>query len=333
MARKIVKAERYTGYCILLALVVIAGGVLTKQFEYNPAILRPAEFKSAVDGEQPSSSTIYEGLARFVPEGMVVLSPPETFGPENLSDKINGKAELYLSAGFRQLHAQRFSISENPQAWQEIFVYDMGSPRGSFAVYSLQKRFDVEELDLGVFGYRTENALFFVHGQYYVEMVASVTQERMAGAMLAFARVFIEDIKTSQENLKEIGLFPPENLVKESISLIPADGFGYHRFDSIFTAQYALAETEMLAFLSQRKSPSEADELVQSYYQFLLANGGTAMESGLEGTGARMVEIFGTYEIFFNQASMLAGVHGAENKEAATRLARMLRRRLFEVAQ
>ena len=115
--------------------------------------------------------------------------------------------------------------------------------------------------------------------------------------------------------------------------LIPADGFGYHRFDSIFTAQYALADTELLAFISQRGSRSEAVELVESYHQFLLANGGTAMESGLAGTAARMVEIFGTYEIFFSQDSMLAGVHGAESKEPATRLAQMLHKKLLEVTQ
>ena len=71
---------------------------------------------------------------------MEPLSPPETFDAEKLSEKIDGKAGLYLSAGFKSLTCRRYKKPDNPDLWLEIFFYDMGNIINSFAVYSMQRR-------------------------------------------------------------------------------------------------------------------------------------------------------------------------------------------------
>ncbi|UCF01132.1 MAG: hypothetical protein JSV14_12190 [Deltaproteobacteria bacterium] len=252
---------------------------------------------------------------------------------ENLSDKINGKAELYLSAGFVRLVSQRFAIEDEPTAWMEAFIYDMGSTRGSYAVYSLQKRSEATELDTGDFAYRTENALYFVHGSYYVEIVASIAQERMVELILSFGDNFIRKTTAGSEAINEFILFPTKHLNKKSISLLPSDAFGFQQFDSIFTAQYEVGDTELTAFLSQRKSPAEAVRLVESYTSFLREFGGTELKSTLNIPGAKLVEIMDTFELIFSRGSVLAGVHGAENRKAAEALALMLNHSLAEKGQ
>ncbi len=42
----------------------------------------------------------------------------------------------------------------------------------------------------------------------------------------------------------------------------------------------------------------------------------------------RMVDLFGTHEVVFSQGRIVAGVHGAEKREAAEELARMLKHKL-----
>ena len=185
-------------------------------------------------------------------------------------------------------------------------------------------------MDTGDFAYRTENALYLVHGSYYVEIVASVAQERMATLILAFGDNFIGKTTSESEAINEFTLFPTKYLNKASISLLPSDAFGFQQFDSIFTAQYAVGDAELTAFLSQRKSPAEAVRLVESYTSFLREFGGTELKSTINIPGVKLVEIMDTFELIFNRGSILAGVHGAENRKAAEELALMLNQSLAE---
>ncbi|HVO84228.1 MAG TPA: DUF6599 family protein [Syntrophobacteria bacterium] len=328
MARTPGKTESLIGYAILLVLVVIAGGLFLAQSHYNAAVLTP----SALQPESSYPSAVPRpDLGALAPEGLAALSPPESFGPETLSEKIDGKAELYLAAGFVQLLTQRFSQKGNPQAWLELFLYDMGSSRNAFAVYSVQRREDGQTVDLGDFAYKTEDALFLVHGQYYVEIIAPALGKGAAEILSAFGRGVVEKVKATRQGMGELALFPAAHLKGETISLLAADAFGFDRFRSVFTAQYRLGDTELTAFLSQQARPAEAAELAAAYHQFLLQNGGKEVKPGPGLVGVRMVELFGTYELVFSEGSVLAGVHGAEKKAAAEELARILKQRLSGV--
>jgi hypothetical protein len=330
MARTVSKTETYVGCTILIVLLVISSGILLKQSQYNPSIFKPTTFQPESPAPTSPRTSFPPDLIQYAPKSLTALTPPETFGLENLSDKINGKAELYLSAGFVRLVSQRFAIEGEPTSWMEAFIYDMGSTRGSYAVYSLQKRSEATELDTGDFAYRTENALYLVHGSYYVEIVASIAQERMVELILSFGDNFIRKTTAGSETINEFILFPIKHLNKESISLLPSDAFGFQQFDSIFTAQYEVGDTELTAFLSQRQSPAEAVRLVESYTSFLREFGGTELKSTLNIPGAKLVEIMDTFELIFSRGSILAGVHGAENRKAAEALALMLNQSLAE---
>ncbi|MCG6918970.1 MAG: hypothetical protein LJE89_15665 [Deltaproteobacteria bacterium] len=333
MARTVSKTESFVGYAVILLLMIITGGIFFKQSRFDQSVLKPSGLQQELSSQPLSVPSTPQDLLEYAPQKLTPLSPAEAFGPENLSDKINGKAELYLSAGFVSLVSQRFTIENEPGAWMEAFIYHMESPRGSYAVYSLQKRFEAKELELGDYGYGTENGLYLVHGPYYLELVSSVAQERMDELLFSFATNFISKTPVEGNKINELALFPEKNLSKESISLIPSNGFGFEQFDSIFTAQYVLGDTELTAFLSRRKSQAEAARLVEAYTSFLTAVGGTELKSNLNIPGAKLVEIMDTFELFFSRGSILAGVHGAENKQAAEELAQMLNQKLAETGQ
>jgi hypothetical protein len=333
MARTVSKTESFVGYAVILLLVIITGGIFFKQSRFNPSVLKPGASQEELSTQPLSSFSFPQDLLEYAPQTLTPLSPAESFGAENLSDKINGKAELYLSAGFVRLVSQRFAIEDEPSAWMEAFIYDMGSQRGSYAVYSLQKRSDAKELELGNHAYGTENGLYFVHGHYYVEFVSSVAQGRMAELMFSFAKNFISKTPVESNELNELALFPEKDLNRESISLLPSDGFGFEKFDSIFTAQYRVGDTELTAFLSRRKNQAEAARLVEAYTSFLTSVGGTELKTNLNIPGAKLVEIMDTFELFFSRGSILAGVHSAENRKAAEELALMLNQTLAEKGQ
>ncbi|MCG6947166.1 MAG: hypothetical protein LJE87_17675, partial [Deltaproteobacteria bacterium] len=146
-------------------------------------------------------------------------------------------------------------------------------------------------------------------------------------------RNFISKTPVESGELNGLTLFPEKNLDKASISLIPSDAFGFDQFDSIFTALYEREGLELTAFLSQRKSPAEAAGLVESYTSFLREFGGTELKTTLNIPGAKLVEIMDTFELIFSRGSILAGVHGAEDRKAAEELALMLNQSLEEKGQ
>lgn len=324
------KTETLVGYGILFVLAVIAGGIFLKQFSYHPAILRAAAVQPERTARGSPEAKPSMNLAAFAPPGLVALEKPECFGPENLSDKINGKAELYLSAGFERLCSQRFARKGKPEKWMESFVYDMGSSRGAFAVYSMQRRPQGKKLDLAAFAYKTENALFFAHGRYYVELVAATDQEGFVRQLCSFGRNFAQTIEAGEEALKELALFPGRYLVPESLGLIRANAFGFQGFEDVFIARYDLDGEELTAFLSRRSSAREAAALARSYCRYLLENGGREVETE-QLPDARLVEIFGTFEVFFTRDNILAGVHGGESRQATESLAVMLQEELAGV--
>jgi hypothetical protein len=257
------------------------------------------------------------------------LGTPEQFTPENLYDKIDGKAELYLAAGFVQMRCQRFALRAAPDQWFEWAIYDMGTLPRAFSVFSTQRRPEGKPLNLTPYAYRTQNALYFVSGSNYVEAVASDASESLVTAMLAMAGGFVAADATVNQPLPELGVFPTEGLVPNSQSLQITDAFGFDQLKNVFTAQYRLADATLMAFVASCSDPIAAVGLRDAYAAFLVSNGG---KPGANDSLGKRIEIMGGTEIIFSQGRFFAGIHSATALSPAEQIARQLRERLTAAA-
>ncbi|UCF93661.1 MAG: hypothetical protein JSW39_05745 [Desulfobacterales bacterium] len=310
---------------ILTIIATIGLGIFWTQFQYNPAIL-PLNSHISNAAQTSTAPPLLD-----LPAGMVPLAPPEMFDSASLSDKINGKAELYLSAGFVRLRSQRFKLASSPGVWLEFFEYDMADGTNAFAVFSAQRRQDAQTLDLTPYAYRTPNALFFVRGPYYVEIIASEASEELFPPMQLLAEAFIGQTQVETKSIAEPALFPKEGLAADSITLIAADAFGFDRLDHVYTALYSEGDAELLAFISRRKTPQEAEELARAYHEFLITYGGQSLDADASIPGAHTVTILESYEVIFCDGPYLAGVREAEDLAQAQNLAQRLHKELQEV--
>lgn len=316
---------------ILSILVLIGAGILVTQTSHNPSILQKDELVPSADPDSQSAPP--SSIEAFVPlpTGFSPLSAPEMFDAANLSDKINGKAELYLSAGFKGLVSQRFRDETAADLWIEAFVYDMGTGQNAFAVFSSQRRENAQSLDFTRYAYRSPNAVFLVHGQYYIELIGSQASSRVIQSMEMLARTFIGNTPTEAVTIAEQDLFPKQDLVADSISLIAADAFGCEQLNQIYTAEYRLNGTPLTAYLSRRQTTREAEELAAAYSRFLINFGGEKHELQLPIKHAQLIEILDTYEIVFSYGPFLAGVREAATREQAANLAIQLLNKFREV--
>ncbi len=322
---RIPRSETIAGAFILLALAGIAAGVYFSQFDMNPALTAPPVPPPlpAAAPQAPEPETAAASLVP-VPEGMTPMSPPESFDRETLSDKVDGKADLYLSAGFEGLKCQRFAFAGDPAAWLEVCVFDMKTLRNAFAVYSAQRREDAAEIDLAPYAYRSANAVFFTWGPWYVEILASDVSDKLAAGSAQLARNFIADAPVDEQTIPELRLLPAENLARETIALQAANVFGFDRLQNVFVAEYRVDGHDVPAFVALRSSDEEAAALARSYRDFLIDNGGTPGTLTNSLSGAQLVDLDGVFEIVFSRGKVLAGVHQAGNREAAERVAAQL---------
>ena len=322
------RSERVAGRVILALLLAVAGWVWALQFRPHPALraiaasgaARPATAAPALDPL----------LAGGAPAGFRPLSPPETFDRETLSDKIDGKADLYLAAGFVGLTCQRLVAEADPTAWLEVFFYDMGNATNAFAVFSAQRRPEGVALPWTSQGYRAGSALFLVAGRHYVEVIGASESAALVGALEAVAHGVAAHASPAAGGagvLAEAALFPPEDRAGE-VQLEAADVFGFEQLDRVYLAGYRLDGKGAMAFLSRRASAGEAARLARAYAEFLLAYGGAEQPAPAGIPGARRVDVLGAVEIIFSRGDLLAGVHSAPDAATAAGLAARLARRL-----
>jgi hypothetical protein len=125
-----------------------------------------------------------------------------------------------------------------------------------------------------------------------------------------------------------VALFPRAGLDEGSITLLSADVFGFHELDNVFLATYRLDGVALTAFISPRKDEPEAVALAASYRDFLLKNGGRDERLSSPVDALKMISILDTIELVFVRGRYLAGVHEADEREPALRLAIELDRAL-----
>ena len=139
------RRQTFLSMVILFILMVIGGGIFITQSHFNPGVLQKDALLPEPNKDKPSSQLSPNASFVPLPEGIQPLTSTEIFDARNLSDKINGKAELYLSAGFTRLVSQRFRDERATDLWMETFVYDMGNNQNAFSVFSVQRRQDAAD--------------------------------------------------------------------------------------------------------------------------------------------------------------------------------------------
>lgn len=320
--------EKRVGLAVLLCLSAIAGGVFLKQLSFNPAVLIAGQIQPTPKTTEPAAN---QSIVPLPPE-LGIFGAPESFTPDNLYDKIDGKAELYLAAGVVGMRCQRFALKNAEDQWLEWFDYDMDNLPQAFSVFSTQRRAEGQTLDLTEYAYKTQNALYFVCGRHYVEAIASSANAPLMEAVLKLAGRFVA-ANPATTRLPQFELLPADDLVPGSFTLQTTDAFGFDQFKNVFTAQYQVNDAKLMAFVTSCRDADAAAALRDAYRSFLLANGGKEIASQNSSDPGKPIEIMGGFEIVFCRGSFVAGIHAAPTLALAEQIATRLRQRLAHTTE
>ena len=311
--------QRLLSVAVLGLLALVAAVVFWQQERYDPA-------SWGWGGAAGAGAGLLADLA--VP-GLTPLGPGEGFTPATLSDKIDGKAELYLAAGFESMVARRYALAGRPAAWLELMLYRMKNPRAAYSVFSNQRRAGAQDSGLAPNAYTTSNALYLAQGPYYLEAVASLPEPALKQGLAQAAQALIAKLPAAPSAAPaEAELFPADGLKAGSVVLLAKDAFGMAGLNEILIATYPQGGGELMAFLARRADPATAQKQAAAYAAFLGDNGGNPQPAPADLPGSHLMEVFGSWELFWGQGPYLAGVRGAEDRAATQALASRLRQAL-----
>ncbi len=323
---------------LLAILFLIAITVIVKQADFDIG-----RFGMDVDASTMAVKATKTGTGEkidfdaLVPSGFKKLSEVETYAPDTLYEKINGRAELYIKAGFVKLFAQRFVSESDDKHWFELFLYDMAAVKNAFSVYSMQKRPDVEILPFLQFGYKTSNALYFVHDKFYIELVGASESANLFMAMSALAEKLPIKLNVDKvAQIPELALFPQNGLVPGSAKLYLSNALGFDKLSDTYLCQYKIGDETVTAFLSSRAGKEDAEDIAKSYYKFLIDNSGkdkSTSEESIKTINGKVVDFYDTTEIVFSIGPFVGGIHEAKSQKSAESLASILINKLTEAAK
>lgn len=320
------RIESVISICILAVLLAAGVVIFLQQFRYkagtDTAALEPETRNSEPAAVAESSP--------YAPAGFETLSKAESYNADNLYEKIDGKAPLYTEAGFKGLTTQRFAKTGDSELWMEVYIYDMGDIKNAFSVYSMQRRDSAEAFASMRFAYKTSNALYFVHGKYYIEIVGSSESEELSEAMAEAARKITANLTAGALSIAELAFFPYQNSVEGSFKLYIVNAFGFEGLTNVFTARYKVGSETVTAFVSKKADSKEAEATAESYCNFLIENGAVIKNTINEPFAGKVMDLYGSTEIVFTTGQFVGGIHEAENQEAAEKMSETLFHRLNE---
>lgn len=330
---KVGAVQKRTGYGIIAVLGLITIWLLFQQTRFNPAVLVAMRPPLLQGRAQAVSGQALAATAALLPEvpGFKPLAPTESYGPENLSDKIDGKDELYLPAGFKEMSCRKFSLdTAADKTFVEVFIYDMGSAANAFAVFSGQRRPGSPSIPLTANAYATGNALFFTQGRYYLEIVADRASKTLPGSLEAYATALLAKIPSEGGQANPALLFPKEGLAQDSVRLLATDVFSMEGLNNVLTGEYHLKSGNATAFIARRDAPDQAQAEARRYLDFLAANGYQKVQTPAAAGDISVLALDNSFEAVLVQGRIMAGVHDATSVDAALDLAAKLRPALKE---
>ncbi len=326
-------AERRLSRALLAVLALTAAGVLAVSF-------RPDPWLTGTVGSGPSAAptsqdrTLASGapdLSKALAPSLVTTGSAERFDAQTLADKINGKADLYLEAGFRSLVTQRVALAKNPDQWAEIFVFSMESPESAFAVFSRQRRSSAVRLADPPFAYRAANAVCAAAGPFYVEGIGSSEDPELMEALAATVAALLKNVPTSQEILRHLDIFPAAASPLDRAVLYKGSAFGYDGFQNAYAVPITEDGSALTVFVAVGKDSQDGRTAAEAFLRFLEENGAVRVSGTDPETGPVVLDFYGFTEVVFSHGRYAAGVHEADRRDIAERWAEVLRERLRAV--
>ena len=176
-----------------------------------------------------------------------------SFDADTLFEYINGNAEGYLLYHFVRMKGITCTSGDTTL---NIDISEFEDTEFAYGMFTSTRDLRLPTEKIGVNGQVTPRKGFFTKDKYYVEIAANPEKDHSA-TLRAFLSVIEKGIQGRTTLPDAFGWFPAENLVPDSIRLVPESVLGLRLLKSGYVAQYQAGK----GFLVRESSPDAAAQV------------------------------------------------------------------------
>lgn len=183
--------------------------------------------------------------------------PVRSYVADNLFDYMNGNAEGYLIYQFQRMSG----VTCKKDGVTLVFdVSEMASPDMAYGIFAANRDLRRPAVRIGMGGQIVPRKAIFAKDRYYVEIAANPAGDHTE-ALRAFSTAMEKKIQGRSELPDAIGWFPTENLVADSIRMVPESVLGLRILRRGWLALYESGK----AFLLPEADPQAAAQVFEKF--------------------------------------------------------------------
>lgn len=197
-------------------------------------------------------------------DGWKLKSEVSEYTADNLWNIINGAADKYLQFNFEKLYYAVYEAENGSEI--NVYVYQHADLNNTFGIYQNERYDGFIVNGIGTEGYTVDETVNFFKGQYYVKLYSNT--KGTAAEIEKLARAISGQIESDNTWPKVFGLFPTENLDKNSIKFVPEDLLGLGFMPAGFIANYSTDEGNFQVFILETESAFKCQQIISDYLAF-----------------------------------------------------------------
>ena len=195
------------------------------------------------------------------------LSPDiEVFNRDNLYERIDGAAPLFLENNFQEMTS---AVYAGDSDYITVQIYRHATPEDAFGMYASERSSDMQfYFGIGGEAQGDDYGLYFFVGPIYVKMSANNGGERVSAAMKAIASGFAEKIGYAGAYPSIINSFPKTGMIPHSAAYVTQNYIGHEFLKPVYTVNYELLGKKFQAFVIDAKTTENAKQILSDYFNF-----------------------------------------------------------------
>jgi len=206
-------------------------------------------------------------LKSYLPavSGWSVSDDIEVFNRENLFQRINGAAPLFLENNFQEMTSMVYTKGDD---YITIQAYRHATPIDAFGMYSSERSSEMTFYKIGGEAQGDNIGLYSFAGCIYLKMQANNESEEIGKALRAIATGLTAKIDPNVAHPGLFKYFPIENKLEHSEAYITSSYIGHEFLKGVYTCNYKIGDKQVQLFAIEAKNFGELMELGEKYFTF-----------------------------------------------------------------
>jgi len=203
-------------------------------------------------------------------EGWTLSPDIEIFNRDNLYERIDGAAPLFLENNFQEMTSAVYTSDSD---YITVQIYRHATAEDAFGMYASERSSDMEFYPgIGGEAQGDEYGLYFFAGKIYVKMSANNESASVSAAMKAIASGFAGKIDKNSAYPSIINSFPKDGMIQHSAAYVTKNYIGHEFLAPVYTADYNLFGKKIQAFVIDAKTIENAKQILSDYFKFTQQN-------------------------------------------------------------